>query len=122
MKKYKYDIVLILGIFVVAVALFLVMQNGKKKGAMVIVMVDGKEKAEFPLKEDLEYTIHGVGGENILQLENGKASIITSDCKNQICVRQKAICMQGETITCLPHKVIVEVVSGKENELDGVSK
>ena len=47
-----------------------------------------------------------------------------ADCKDQICADHKAIEKSGETIVCLPHKVVIEIQSedGKEQELDGVTQ
>lgn len=47
-----------------------------------------------------------------------------ADCKDQICADHKAIEKSGETIVCLPHKVVIEIRSedGKEQELDGVTQ
>lgn len=47
-------------------------------------------------------------------IENGYASVSESDCPNQICVNSKAISSVGETIACLPHHLIIEIVQ-KEN-------
>ena len=62
-----------------------------------------------------------------LLLENEKNFMLTmkkADCKDQICADHKAIEKSGETIVCLPHKVVIEIRSedGKEQELDGVTQ
>ena len=38
------------------------------------------------------------------------------------CVHEKAISADGESIICLPNKIVVEVESDKESELDAVMK
>lgn len=38
-------------------------------------------------------------------------------CNDQVCVRSGAIDSPGETIVCLPHKVIVEITT-KDNTHD----
>ena len=48
--------------------------------------------------------------------------MIEADCPDRLCVKQKAICKNGETIVCLPHKVVVEIRSQEENLLDGQTK
>ena len=45
----------------------------------------------------------------------------SADCPDQICVRQKAISKEGESIICLPNKVVVSIVGGEEKELDAVT-
>jgi hypothetical protein len=47
-----------------------------------------------------------------------------ADCRDQICVHHIPISGSGESIICLPHKLVV-TVTGKqdnENDLDGVAK
>ena len=46
---------------------------------------------------------------NVLQIKNGKVKMTYGDCKNQVCVNHKEISRKGETIVCLPNKIIVEI-------------
>ncbi|CCZ53222.1 putative uncharacterized protein [Clostridium sp. CAG:75] len=45
-----------------------------------------------------------------------------ADCPDKICVHHKGIRSNGETIICLPHKVIVTIQSSKTGDLDGVAQ
>lgn len=47
---------------------------------------------------------------NVLQIKEGEVSITEADCPDLICVHHKPVSRQGETIVCLPHKLLVEVV------------
>ena len=40
-----------------------------------------------------------------------------ASCLNQVCVRHKTISKVGETIVCIPHKLIVEII-GEQQDLD----
>ena len=53
--------------------------------------------------------------------KDGKEVIVTVDGKE---VYKTSIEKSGETIVCLPHKVVIEIQSedGKEQELDGVTQ
>ena len=59
-----------------------------------------------------------------MQIKDGKVTMKEADCRDQICADHKAIEKSGETIVCLPHKVVIEIKSenGKEQELDGVTQ
>ena len=48
--------------------------------------------------------------------------MIEADCPDQLCVHQKAISKDRETIVCLPNKVVVEVKSKTESEFDSIAK
>ncbi len=58
---------------------------------------------------------------NVLKIQNGKADMIAADCPDLLCVHQRAVSNQNETIVCLPNKVVVEIVGGKRAELDSVT-
>ena len=55
-------------------------------------------------------------------IENGKVKMKEADCPDQICVHHRAISKNRETIVCLPNKVVVEIVSSEESELDSIAK
>ena len=46
--------------------------------------------------------------------------MMQSSCPDLICVRHKAVSETGETIVCLPHKLVIEITGAPETELDGV--
>jgi len=48
-------------------------------------------------------------GKNVLVIENGEASIKSATCPDKICVSHRKISKSGETIVCLPNKVVVEI-------------
>jgi hypothetical protein len=91
-------------------------------GDTVQITVDGTVIKTFPLHTDTSYTIQTDSGKNILKIKNGSAVITEADCPDKLCVQQKKISQQGETLVCLPHKVIVSVQSSKKATLDGVAQ
>ena len=84
----------------------------------------GKEVYKTSIKKDQIYQIPEENGTNVMQIKDGKVTMKKADCKDQICADHKAIEKSGETIVCLPHKVVIEIRSedGKEQELDGVTQ
>lgn len=119
-KLEKRDKLLIVIVVCVALCAFLAHQIIGGDGAgKVTVKVNGELKGTYSLDED--QTIEINGGTNILQIKNGKADMTEADCPDQLCVNQRAISRQGESIICLPHKVVVEVESSESSELDAVT-
>lgn len=81
-----------------------------KKGAKVQITVDGEVYGTYALNKEQTVTIEKKDKvTNILQIEDGTAKMITADCPDQLCVHQQEISKAGQTIVCLPNKVVVEV-------------
>ena len=53
--------------------------------------------------------IPGKVGECILIIKDGEAYMQEADCPNQICVHHSPVSNKGETIVCLPNRVIIEI-------------
>ena len=58
------------------------------------------------------------GGYNLVHIENGSVFVQEADCGNGDCVRQGEIHRTGESIICLPHKLVITIVSNS----DGMSE
>ena len=103
------DIVLILAIALVGLCLLFF--NGRKTspGSSVVVEVDGKTVASYPLDTDGVFVLNG--GTNTLEIKDGRARISDADCPNMQCVRQGWISRGGQSIVCLPNMLIVTVTS-----------
>ena len=95
---------------IILVVISLVLYFGDNAdGTKVVVKVGGEIAAELPLSEPTEYEINTIYGTNTLVIENGAAFVREADCRDKICVNQGKINKYGESIICLPHKVIIEV-------------
>ena len=111
-------------------ALFLILLAGaawfyffrQDAGGIVEVTVDGTLYGTYAL--DKNQTVDIIIGEtktNTLVIQNGMADMIEASCPDKLCVHQKAISRTGETIVCLPNKVVAEVKGGSQAELDAVT-
>ena len=120
----KKDIILIVAVLAISLISLAAIKMTQKDGKEVIVTVEGKEVYKTSIKKDQIYQIPEKNGTNVMQIKDGKVTMKKADCKDQICADHKAIEKSGETIVCLPHKVVIEIQSedGKEQELDGVTQ
>lgn len=117
----KSDIILIIGIIVVA-ATCLIFFNWKKEGGdQVVVFVGGQETNRYPLNKDKTVTIEGMGGENVLQIKDGAATLTEADCPDQLCVHQQDIKKDGEMIVCLPHQILIQIEAKEASKMDSVA-
>ncbi len=88
----------------------------------VEITVDGTVFQTLPLAEDATVTIPGAdGGENVLVIESGKAYMKSASCPDGICVRHYAVSKDGESIICLPNKVVVTVRGGEKGDVDAIA-
>ncbi|MBQ4068636.1 MAG: NusG domain II-containing protein [Lachnospiraceae bacterium] len=95
----------------------------KNDGTHVIVSVNGKDIECFELAKDITYDIDTYGL-NRLTIKDGYAWIDTADCPDKLCVNFGKISKSGESIVCLPHKVVIRIesnISDKEG-LDAIAK
>lgn len=116
----KADFILIAVVIAVAglMLFFLYGLNGNA-GSYVQIEIDGKTAETLPLDIDTTHEIiTDNGGKNTLVIKDGYAKIISANCPDGICKNHMKINRSGESIICLPHKVVVTVVS--ENEQDEV--
>lgn len=87
-------------------------------GSWVVVYQDGVEIERYAIDED---GIYKVNETNTFEIKKGVVDMIESECKNQICVNHIPIKNVGETIVCLPNKIVVTIEgAGEENTLDAI--
>lgn len=106
----KKDGILILIVLIIAAIFFL--WNQKKAtldGDIVVITVDGKQYGIYNLKENNEIEINSKYGYNKLIIKNGEAFMEQADCNDHYCETMGKIKRNGESIICLPHKVVIEI-------------
>ena len=47
--------------------------------------------------------------ESFIEIKDGEVSVKEADCPDKICVNHKKISNVGESIICLPHKLVIEI-------------
>lgn len=116
----RMDVILIVLALVVAAAVYFFYFAGKGQGGGVEITVDGESVAFLPLDTDDSLRIDTDGGYNIVTIADGVVRVSEADCRDQVCVEHKAISRTGETIVCLPHKLVVEIVGEAPAAFDAV--
>ena len=113
-QKLRNDIILAVVIVFIAAAGLLLFVFNREQGSTVSVKIDGTQIASYPLGENREIPIKtGDNDEhiNVLVIKDGKASISEADCPDKICVETRAVSYVGETVVCLPHKLVIEITN-----------
>ena len=121
-KTIKNDILLILALLLLAGAAYGLLRLTREKGGEAIVTVDGELAATIPLSVEATLPIGaGKGFSNVIEVSGGRVRVVEADCPDRLCVRQGWISYDGESIVCLPHKLVVTVRS-TEGDLDAVAR
>lgn len=111
-RKLRNDLILIGVLLVVLVLVGLAFWLFRGTGDTVIVEVDGKFYGTYLLSKDQTVEIRtGEGGKelNLLVIKGGKAFVETATCHDGICAAHSPIFREGDSIVCLPHKVVITV-------------
>lgn len=118
-KRRRMDFILIAVVMLIALISAVIVYLTHNKGDMAVIKVDGNIVSELSLSDNTTIIIEGYqGGSNTVSIIDGKAYVSEADCPDEICVKTGGISRAGETIVCLPHRVVVEIKSsnGTHNE------
>lgn len=78
----------------------------------ISIQVNGKEIKKVIFDEKLIGTTIPIKtdyGYNLVELDDNKVRVIEADCPDKIDVKQGYISRIGETIVCLPNKLVIEI-------------
>ena len=121
MKFYRNDFLLVVLLLLLGGALALFLWLTRQSGGTVSVQIDGELVMELPLSEDRSLVLGEGAHTNTLVIEGGKARIAEASCPDRICVRQGTVQYAGESIVCLPHRLVVTVQGGPPRDIDGTA-
>ena len=105
----KGDILLSAFFVLIAVVMLICAFWFKQDGKKAVISIDGKVYGEYLLSEEQTIDISTEKGKNNVVIKAGKVSVQDADCPDKYCVNHVAVDSVGETIVCLPHRVIIEI-------------
>lgn len=116
----KKDLLLIGIILAAALSAFAVYQFliPPSDSASLEITVDGVVYGTYSLQEDQRIEINHT---NTCLIEGGRVRMISSECPDHLCEKQKSIDSRGGTIVCLPNRVVLSVINDKEPQYDAVT-
>jgi len=114
-KIKPLDIIIILLLFLSSFSVFFLLANNQT-GSLAQLRVNGQVIKDFDLNKNQTWTYKSSDGDyNEIQVKNHSIQVIKANCKDQVDVQRGAISKTGETIVCLPHKLVIEIISGQSN-------
>ncbi len=80
----------------------------------VEIRVDGKIFRDISLDSiEQEVQVQSSEGHLIVQIQSKKVRVLDSSCRDKLCIKQGWIYKVGETVVCLPNRVSVSIIGGK---------
>ena len=122
-RKIKNDIIFIAILLAVVSLVGLAFFIFRDEGDTVTVTVDGAVYAEYSLAENIRLDIRTGDGDsesNVLIIKDGVAYVESATCPDGICASHKPISREGESIVCLPHRVVITVHTSDKNEVPDI--
>ncbi len=99
--------------------------NGSQEaGSQAVIFVGEKKVGVYPLDQPRTIKLQGTQGEATLEIKDGKIRMLSSPCRQHICLQMGWAGHNGELIACLPNKILVKVSGGPEpeQELDALAR
>ena len=116
----KNDWFLAAGILIAAAVILLIQLMGAARGELTVsVTVDGALYGTYSLAEDIQVDINET---NRLIIEDESVRMEWADCPDQVCVNHVSISRDGESIICLPNRVVVSINGTESAGLDGIAQ
>lgn len=110
----KADILLVIVLLLMGLAMTFFFGGMSTKGDKAVISVGGKLYGIYSLKKDRTIVIRKNGHINVVSIKDGKVRMDSASCKNQLCVKHKAITASKQQIVCLPNRVMIRIV-GKDS-------
>ena len=116
----KKSIILIAVVLAVLVLFCVGFYDTRAQGNVAVITVNGGRIGGYDLNKDRTIEIKDSNGKvtNTVVIKDGEVYMKSADCPDQICVHQGHRSKSGESITCLPNKVFVEVKGSKKSLVD----
>lgn len=119
MKRYRFDFIVIIIFIVIALISGLAVNLKRKSGEGSVEIISDTEVIRvLSLAEDGEYPIKNGEDLNIIKISGGCVWVESANCPDELCVRQGKISKNGQSVICLPHRLVIRIVSDKENKAD----
>ena len=117
-KKHKFDIILMSVLIIAITVTIAIFALNQSDGAYAVVI---EETATYPLDTNVRISIANGESYNVLVIENNTARIESASCPDKLCVKQHTVSKNGQSLVCLPNKVVVKIVSEIDSETDFIS-
>ncbi|RKX94799.1 MAG: hypothetical protein DRP84_06110 [Spirochaetes bacterium] len=114
------DIVLILMV-IIGLGFLSFNLYGNDQGNKEVMIIGQNFRGVYPIEKNRKIEVKGPLGDTIVVIEDGKAWIEYSPCREKICMKMGKISRVGQQVVCVPNRVLVEI-EGRNGDIDAVSR
>ena len=120
LKWNRFDALVALAVVLLAVvsALCFYLPKNQSGALTVVIDISGQEVRRVPLSDFTEATVTSRSYTLHIAAEGGAVSVTDSDCPTQDCVRTGTISRSGQSIVCLPARIIIQLTGGAADSND----
>lgn len=99
-------------------------QSAKSGEPGIYYLITYEESRAIPVRYEERPDIPAGVNYNLVYISPEKVRMEAADCRDQICVYHRPIGSGGDSIICLPHRLVVEITGGEQQDaiLDGMVK
>ena len=115
----KFDITLCIILLLISSIFYLLKPSSKGSEALVYYENNTVLTIDLTDKNLREYTVKGYNGDVLIETVDGKIRVKEEVSPKHLCSKQGYISNSGESIICLPNKVVIEI---ENNDVDTVVK
>lgn len=123
MRKNDFWLILVL-LVLAAGSWFLFRSDSTDRDKVLVVRKDQQVLQRIELKKvtsETKLIVPVEHGELVIAYDKEGGRVISSPCPDQVCVHQGKITRSGQTIACVPEKVLVTLTTAaKENDHDAI--
>lgn len=123
MRKNDFWLILVL-LVLAAGSWFLFRSDSTARDKVLVVRKDQQVLQRIELKKvtsETKLIVPVEHGELVIAYDREGGRVLSSPCPDQVCVHQGKITRSGQTIACVPEKVLVTITTAaKENDHDAI--
>lgn len=112
------DKILVGLVLLIAVASFGTTHLLRDVGSQVLIESNGELFGKYDLFGKETIVVHGAIGTTVVRIQDGRVRVVQSDCREKICVNTGQVQKTGDTIVCVPNRVVVLIVGGNNKKID----
>ena len=107
---------IIIAVIILVLTAFLLMLPSSGRENFVVIYLDGDEYARYNLSQTTKsiVEVESKYGQNTVAIENGNVYVTKSSCKDKLEISAGQINKKGQTLVCLPNRVVVTIEGGKQ--------